>query len=268
MEYIIGWAIVILGLLVVGIIVGRKFGFLANIDVDQVAGERARVLKQQIIADRLRRRLSKWGFLIIRSVKPISRLLRNGFDWFYDRLNDWQRSQANREASLNQEIGKRIETLLSEAEELVKAERLEMAEKKYIEIIGLDPRNFNAFKELGELYYQLELWNEAKQTLEHALHLRRPSSGDQPSSKDLELAQLHFILANVYEGAGELNKAVMALKKALKIEENNPRYLDRLIEVSIIKKDKIVALEGYKKLESTNPENQKLEQFRSRIAEL
>ncbi len=82
------------------------------------------------------------------------------------------------------------------------------------------------------------------------------------------MAQLHFILANVYEGADEPSKAVLALKKALKIEENNPRYLDRLIEVSIIKKDKIVALEAYKKLESTNPENQKLEQFRSRIAEL
>ncbi len=268
MEYIIAWAVVVFGLLIIGIIVGRKFGFLANIDVDQVAGERARVLKQQIIADRLRRRLSKWGFLFVRSLKPISKLLRNSFDWVYDRLNDWQRTQVNKEATLNQEIDKRIETLLQEAEELVRSEHFDLAEKKYIEIIGLEPRNFKAFKELGEVYYRKQAWNEAKQTLEHALHLRRRTTEDQPTVKDLELSQVHFILANAYEASGELAKAILALKKALKIEENNPRYLDRLIEVSIIKKDKIVALDALTRLQSTNPENQKLEQFRSRIAEL
>ena len=137
MVYIIGWIIVILALIIAFIIVGRKFGFLANIDVDQVASERARVLKQQIIADRLLRRLSKWGFLIVRSIKPISRLLRNSFDWVYDRLNDWQRSQANREAVLNQEIDKRIETLLVEAEDLVKNERLDAAEKNILRLSAL-----------------------------------------------------------------------------------------------------------------------------------
>ncbi len=268
MVYIIGWIIVILALIIAFIIVGRKFGFLANIDVDQVASERARVLKQQIIADRLLRRLSKWGFLIVRSIKPISRLLRNSFDWVYDRLNDWQRSQANREAVLNQEIDKRIETLLVEAEDLVKNERLDAAEKKYIEIIGLDPRSFTAFRDLGNVYYQKQSFDEAKQTLEHALQLRRRTTAAEPSEKDLELSAAFFLLACVYQDSGEYAKSITALKRALKIEENNPRYLDRLIEVSIMKKDKIAALDALSKLQAANPENQKLEQFRTRIGEL
>ncbi len=272
MTYLIALAVFLIALVIAGIIVGRKFGVLANINVDEIATEKARALKQQIIADRLQRRLSKWGFLIIRSLKPISRLLRNGFDWLYDALNAWQRTQANREASLNQEIDKRIEVLLAEAEELVRAERYDAAEKKYIEIIGLDPRNFTSFRELGQVYYQKQSFNEAKQTLEHALELRRKSSAaksqGQPSSKDLELAQVHFLLAMVHEESNDLTKAIMYLKKALKIEENNPRYLDRLIEVSIIKKDKSAALEGLDRLSLANPENQKLEQFKERIAEL
>jgi len=272
MEYSIGIAIVILSLSVAGIIVGRKFGLLANIDVDQVASERARVLKQQIIADRLRRRLSKWSFLIIRLVKPVSRLLRNGFDWFYDALNAMQRNQANREATLNQEIDKRIEVLLSEAEELVSNDRLEAAEKKYIEIIGLNPHNFSAFRDLGDVYYRKQSFDEAKQTLEHALQLRRRDTvveeGAELNQKDIETAQVHYLLSLVYEETGELAKSITALKRALKIEQNSPRYLDRLIEVSIIKKDKITALDALGKLEAANPENQKLEQFRSRIGEL
>lgn len=271
MQYIIGWAVVIVSLVIAGIIVGRKFGLLANIDVDQVASEKARALKQQIIADRLRRRLSRWGFLIARFLKPISRLLRNGFDWIYNWLNAWQRSQVNREATINQEIGKRIETLLKEAEDLVSAERFDAAEKKYIEIIGLDPRNFEAFRELGDVYYRKQSFDEAKQTLEHALQLKHKADGPEQSeggAKDTELAQIYYSLALIHEETGEYAKAITNLKRALKIEQNSPRYLDRLIEVSIMKKDKIAALDALKQLETANPENQKLEQFRTRIAEL
>jgi len=272
MQYIIGWAVVILGLVSALFIVGKKFGLLANIDVDNVASEKARALKQQIIADRLRRRFSKWGFFIVRALKPISKLLRNGFDWVYDWLNAWQRTQANREAALNQEIDQRIDILLKEASELVANDRFDAAEKKYIEIIGLDPRNFEAFRELGDVYYRKQSFDEAKQTLEHALQLKRKAEltekGEQENPKDISLAQIYYLLALINEEGGEYGKAIANLKKALKIEQNSPRYLDRLIEVSIIKKDKIAALDAYKQLEAANPENQKLEQFRTRIGEL
>ncbi|MCX6792803.1 MAG: tetratricopeptide repeat protein [Candidatus Falkowbacteria bacterium] len=273
MEYIIAWSVFLVAVVVIFVIIARKAGLLANIDVDQVAGERARILKQQIIADRLRRRFGKWGFWTVKLVKPISKLLRNGFDYVYDSLNAWQRSQVNRQAVLNQEIDKRIETLLVEAEELTKSERFDAAEKKYIEIIGLDPRNFTAFNELGYVYYKKQSFNEARQTLEYALSLRRKSSSlakkeGEPTPKDLEIAQVNYLLGMVFEEIGDLNRAIISLKRALKIENNNPRYLDRLIEVSIIKKDKISALDTLKRLEMVNPENQKLDQFRQRIAEL
>lgn len=273
MEYIIGWIIFAVAFLVIIIIIARKAGLLANIDVDQVSGEKARVLKQQIISDRLKRRFGKWGFWIVKFVKPISKLLRNSFDFVYDALNAWQRAQANREAVLNQEIDKRIEVLMTEAEELVKAERFDAAEKKYIEIIGLDPRNFSAFNELGYVYYKKQSFNEAKQTLEYALSLRRKTNlltkkDGETNNKDSELAQVHYLLGIISEETGDLVKAIASFRRALKIENNNPRYLDRLVEVSIMKKDKILALDALKSLELANPENQKLEQFRQRISEL
>lgn len=274
MEYSIGWVIVALALLIVIIIVARKFGLLANIDVDQVASEKEKVLKQQIIADRLQRRFSKFGFFIIKLVKPFSKFLRNSFDWVYDALNAWQRKQANRAATLNQEIDKRIEILLTEAEDLVKVDRLEAAEKKYIEIIGLDSHNFTAFKELGDVYYRKQNFNEAKQTLDYALRLRKKTNSlmkvgsAEPTAKDLELAQVNYLLALICEATNDLIKATSYLKRALKIEKNSPRYLDKLIEISIIKKDKIAALEAFDSLKASNPENQKLEQFKERISEL
>lgn len=268
MEYTIGWLVFFLALVIVGIIVGRKFGVLANIDVDQVASEKARQLKQQILADRLRRRFGKLRLLIIMIVKPFSKFLRNSFDALYNQLNAVQRTQVNREVSLNQEIDKRVEMLLAEARELVTADRLEAAEKKYIEVIGLEPRNFMAFHELGEVYFKKESFNEARQTLEHALDLWKKLKEETPGLKNMALGQAYYLLALVYESTGDLVKAIIELKKALKVEKNNPRYLDRLVEVSIMKKDKIAALDALGKLEAANPENQKLEQFKERIAEL
>jgi tetratricopeptide (TPR) repeat protein len=272
MEFIIGWLVVVLALIVIIIIVTRKFGLLANIDVTKVASERERVLKQQIIGDRLRRRFGKFSFWTVKLIKPFSRLLRNGFDFIYDRLNAWQRSQKNRNATLNQEINKRIEALLAEAEDFIKLDRLDAAEKKYIEIIGLDSNNFTAFRELGDVYYRQQNFNEAKQTLEYALRLRHKittlKNVLQPNFKDLELSQVNYLLALIGEATNDLTKATMHLKKALKIEKNNPRYLDKLIEISIIKKDKISALEAFDHLKKSNPENQKLDQFKQRIGEL
>ncbi len=270
MEYIIGWTLFVIGLIGVSIIVGRKFSLLANINVEDIQSEKNAQLKQQIIASQLRRRFGRAALLFARIVKPFSRLLRNTFDWLYDRVNNWQKSQANREAVLGQEISKRIEVLLFEAEEMVRDGRLESAEKKYIEIIGLDPKNFRAFKDLGEVYLKNQNLNEARQTLEHALRLKKNAEsvdekGKRKESKDLELSKTYFLLATIFEEAGEYAKAVVQLKRALKIEQHNPRYLDRLIEVSILKKDKINAQQAFTDLESTNPENQKLASFKERI---
>lgn len=273
MSYLIAWSLFALGLIGCLIIIGRKSSLLANIEVDQIQSEKNAQLKQQIIAAQLKRRFGSFGILLAKLVKPFSKLLRNGFDWLYDSLNAWQRAQANREAVLGQEIDKRIDALLFEAEELVKNDRLDAAEKKYIEIIGLDAKNFRAFKDLGEVYFKNQNLNEARQTLEHAMRLRRKSADtkageNEVPANDLELAQANFLLANVYEELGDYAKAILQLKKALKIEQNSPRYLDRLIEVSILKKDKIGALDALKRLEVANPENQKLAAFRERILPL
>jgi tetratricopeptide (TPR) repeat protein len=276
MEYIIGWSLFIIGLIGALIIVGRKFSLLANIDVAEIQTEKNAQLKQQIIASQLRRRFGHAGLFFARLVKPFSKLLRNTFDWLYDKVNNWQRAQANREAMIGLEISKRIDVLLFEAEEMVRDGRLEGAEKKYIEIIGLDPKNFRAFKDLGEVYLKNQNLNEARQTLEHALRLKKNSEraheGEEKTKtkevKDLELSQAYFLLGTIFEEAGEYAKAIVQLKRGLKIERHNPRYLDRMIEVSILKKDKINAQQALTELETVNPENQKLANFKERIEAL
>ncbi|MCX6798366.1 MAG: tetratricopeptide repeat protein, partial [Candidatus Falkowbacteria bacterium] len=81
-------------------------------------------------------------------------------------------------------------------------------------------------------------------------------------------AQTHFSLASVYQALGKWPEAIRSLKKALKIEPANPKYLDTMLEISIIIKDKVLALDAYQKLIKTNPENKKIAEFKKQIDEL
>ena len=55
------------------------------------------------------------------------------------------------------------------------------------------------------------------------------------------------------------------LKEAVTIESGNPKYLDRLIELSIILKDKNLAETSLSKLKEINPENKKINEYKDKI---
>jgi len=59
-----------------------------------------------------------------------------------------------------------------------------------------------------------------------------------------------------------------SIKRSLEKHPNNPRYLDTMIEISIINKDKISALEAFDKLKEANPDNKKLEEWKKEIRKL
>ena len=103
---------------------------------------------------------------------------------------------------------------------------------------------------------------EAKQTFEHILKLME-------DSEDLtEIAEIHFNLSLVNQALNNLDEALGNIKRALGIEPNNPRYLDTRLEISIINKDKILALNTYDKLKKAISEIKKLKDFKKQIDEL
>ena len=177
-----------------------------------------------------------------------------------------------------------VSKLFVEIEELIKQDKLHDAEEKYIEIIGRDSQNLKAFSGLGDLYFEQKNLDEARQTYLHALKLseqnfdqaakaqKRQDAGLAPTTEiqdnTTELAGIYFDLACVNRAAENLKEATENINKALKLEPNNPRYLDTWLEISIINKDKGSALDAYGRLKKVNPENQKLAQIKKEINEL
>lgn len=287
MYNIIPLLLILISLSVIIIMVSRKFSVLAALDLANIPAEKEAKFKERIISNRLKRNIIKYWAKASRVLAPLGRLagsyLKSSLRKLYQAKNVYQAHQGiDRPETIDQ--------LFSQAEELKKRGDLALAEKIYIEIIGLDSKNIKAFKELGRIYFEKKEFEEAKQTFEHILKLKADDEdiydnlaqiakekGDLNEARDEYLklininkqnAQTHFSLAEVYRAMGKFSEAARSLKKVLKIEPANPRYLDTMLEISIIIKDKALALAVYGKLLKANPENNKLEEFKRQINEL
>ncbi len=274
MFNIVPLVIIVICLIVIINIVIKKFSALASLDVSSIQSEREAKFKERIMSNRLKRNYFKYYSRVIKIVRPIEEALSKFFKMLYRKLIEFKDGY-NNESSMVLDTEARINKLLAEAEELIKSDNCDEAEKRYIEIISMDSKHIKTFRLLGQLYMEEKKYQEAEQTLAHVLKLiereMNPDLGQKNGSNEeinRHLAETYFNLAEVSKGKNNLQEALSHINEALEMIPNSPRYLDTKLEISIINKDKNSALEAYDKLVEVNPENQKLAAFKEQIDEL
>ncbi|MFH1661849.1 MAG: tetratricopeptide repeat protein [Candidatus Falkowbacteria bacterium] len=267
MYNIIPLILILISLGVIIMIIIKKMPVLANLDLENIPAEKQAKIKEKIISDRVKRIFFQHSSKIEKMLKPIANLVSVFFRWLHEKLHKLKEDYKKKPVLSDIDTSKKIDLFFSEAEDFKKKNELEEAEKKYIEIIGLDSKNIKAFKLLAQIYFEKKEYGEAKQIFEHVLKLKEDASATL-STGDLDVSQNYFDLALVCQAMNNIDEAEENIKKALKIESNNPRYLDTALEIGIIKKDKDLATDAYEKLIKANPENEKLEKLKEKIDEL
>ena len=265
----------------------KKFPALASLDAANIPAEKEARIKERILSSRLKRNLLKWNVRTAKLLRPLAIGSAGFFRWLYRRLIDLKEGYNIRPSVPPEEMEKNIQLLFEEAENLRRQDELAAAEKKLIEIISLEPKSIKAFKQLAQLYFERKELEEAKQTFEHILKLHEgdeeayeglaqiaSKSGNLDIAKEEYLKSLGFNnqrsttsynLALVYEEMGNQTEAFVTIKQVLILEPMNPRYLDTALRLSIMLKDKEFALEAYESLKKSNPDNQKLVEFKEQI---
>ena len=164
------------------------------------------------------------------------------------------------------------------------------AERLFIEVIKTNPREAEAYRGLGKTYLAMEKLKEAKETFEFLAKLKPDEDRvynylgmvAEAQGKKAEairyfeeavrlndkLAVRFYDLGRMYVSAKRPAAALRNFARAAEIEPNNPKYLDQLLEMSIITGDVDLAQEVYDRLRLTNPDNQKLPGFKQRIEEM
>lgn len=268
MMIIIAWVIALVSLAVIIFIVLRKFPVLANIDIGEIEAERQAELKRKILNDKFKRSVSKVFKELNKFLKPVGKSLGQLFGLLYNRLVNLKENYTEETQVAGEDVFKKIEALFAEAQDLTHKEELAKAEAKYIEIIGIDSKNYKAFELLGENYFDREDYEEAEQTFEHAIKLKEQLKKVGEDISDMELAKTFFSLGLVHQKMSNSSMALAKIKSALELEPNNPRYLDKIVELCIMTKDPDTARDYCQRLESSNSGNKKIKEFKDKIRDL
>jgi tetratricopeptide (TPR) repeat protein len=296
MYNIIPLIVILLSLGVILVIVFKKLPLLASFDVSSIPKEKEAETREKIIEERIKRKAKYIWEKVSPFLKTFGNIFLRKFQASQEKLKKFEekhKSKPKKEILVTktefEDYEKKLTGLLQTAADLVNKEAWADAEKKYIEIISLEPKNIEAFRGLGNLYFLQKNYDESKQTYEHILKLNKQDDqayaylgkiaeekGDFDQAKQDYLQSLnisnsalhHFELAEVCQKMGDFDEAVNNLEKALVSEPNNPKYLDLLLEISIIIKNKALAKEVLKQLKDANPDNGKIPEFEAKIRQL
>ncbi len=272
MYDIIPLLLILTGLTVIIVIAVRKFSVLASLDVETIKQEREAKFKQQIISDRLKRNYRKYYNYFLVFFKPLVLSISKFFIDLHDKMIE-HRVNYKKDKKISLESEETIiDRLFLDIEECLKIGDEDLAEKKYIEIIGTDSKNLKAFQGLGDLYFKKKQYNEAKQTYKHVVKLLESDIDDYDADagilKNRQFADIYFDLSLVEKILENKESALQYIDKALDIEPNNPRYLDTKFEFCIMNKNKNLARATFERLKEVDPEHGKLAELEKEIDEI
>lgn len=234
------------------IIVFRHWHQILVIKPETIPGEREKMLKKTLVSERIKR--------IMRSkLNPLVIIWDQVHGFFHTIWHRWygkteklvEREKEKRQVGGSEmRLSATLENLLDEARKLVDGGKSKDAEKKFLEVIKLDPKNIEAYRGLGDLYINQKQYAEAKEIYNFLIKLNSVSVNRK--------SDYYFNLALVNKLEGANGEAYNYALQALELVPNNPRYLDFIIDLSIIEGDKVGARKHLARLKEVNPENQKI----------
>lgn len=247
---------------------------LARIDLKNLHKAQATTAKEEIIYRRLERKFVAGSQKLFSWFQPLSRWLVDLFRKIYRRVAHLERKYrviAEEKEAAEPTNGSTALKLSGEIDELIEKDEYAEAEKRIIELISHAPNSPIWYRRLGDLYVKTKDYVHARETYEYVITLDEKLRSEKEiinGSESLELAGDYLTLGQILRDTGELDAAVEKIEKACRLEANNPRNLDLLIETSILAGNKVLAWEAFDRLKNVNPDNQKIAELEDRLNEI
>ena len=285
--------IILICVVIIGYIIFTKFPQLTMVETTSSNDDKQDGLKKALLEQRLKRQ-------VVTGIGVLSSVLRpmwdKTVDWFENIVNMFKKKEEEYRhkllhADFKEEVSKeqKISKLMTEVKEFVENKKIKEAEEKLIDILKIDSQNKEAYMQLAKLYWEqkdyehaIELYNYLLKIVEDGtiysdLGAIAEERGNLKEAEDNYLSALktnddaddvYFNLAKLYNEQEEMNKSLEMIQKALQIQPSSPKYLDFLLQISIMVQDKKSANETWQALAEANPDNQKLEEYKELVDEL
>ncbi len=276
--------ILLSSIVLLGRIIWRRLPELKVLDLESIPKEKKTDAKIKILENKFKRQSQEIKEKLDTAIHP----LRSKFDNLGQKLRN-RVLNLEKKYKKNSEIeevrNKSINELFIEAESYINEKEYQLAEKALIEIIARDKKDLRAYELLGLVYRFQKHYNQAIEIIKYLIKLKsleyRKNYSKIPLKKqkfedaediimksldtDSDISRFYNELGEIYLLDGKLEKSLDCYLKASAIEPNNPKYLDKIIELAITIKDFGLAKKTYKRLKEINPDNAKLLDFKEAL---
>jgi len=292
MYTIIPLILIITSLGIILVIIARHAPKAAALDVSTLPEEREAQLKSSILENRLLRKIDSIFKISTHILAPLTRNFTRWYEQGKTRMRSLERAYRFQGGLPDSEkkSAKKAQATAREAQENFAQSNFTKAETLYLSAIKMDPLSAESYMGLGTTYAKMNEWEQARETFEYvtktwpqndeafaALAMVEENQGNTDEAKDHflhalsinnEVIDYHLGLAELYLAKDDKEKAFSSLQKAQVLEPNNPKVLDRLLQVSILVGNKEIASEVLEKIKKSNPDHGKISEFEKTIKEL
>jgi len=279
--------ILVVALALLGRIVLRRLPELKVLDISTIPAEQRDTNKKTILEAKFLRQKKTADKKISQIVNPVKGYLSDLTAKVQESIEVLEKKY-KRQGEVEEVRTKSINELFAEAKAKISSSDYSEAEKDLIEVISRDKKNLEAYELLFDIYRLSKSYSQAEEIIRYLIKLKslkyRKNKNVESLKKekiedtevevletidiDDQLAGYYNDLGGIYELMGKFDKALDANLKANAILPNNPKYLDKVIDLAISVGDKGLAKKTYKRLKEINPKNAKLEQFREALEKL
>ncbi len=183
------------------------------------------------------------------------------------------------------EVG--AQSILAEAQALLKKREIDEAEDKFIQVLKLEPKNIDAYMGLGRIYVIRRDWQTAEEAYRYIVKIKKSFlEGYRELGKvfinlkkwhelrDLmlevinlgkEASWIYEYLAIAYRKVGYPEEAERYFEEAIELDPNNQKLLEDLLEVAILNKNKTLANKAFNTLVKLSNDEIKLQGYRDKI---
>ncbi len=268
----------------------RHWQEIKIIDTNSIQEEREKQKRDELILQRFDR-LKSDKIAPLRAVaKKVIHSTKTRFHAGYLRLVRLEKYYAQAKAPfvlMTPSVKDRIKLLLNDARSLARDTKWADAERRYLEVLGIDAHAWDGYRGLGSIYLKQELYPQAKETFEFLLQSKKADDatfaaladiaekeGNVGQSEDFRkravafrprLANRNAELAEFYLGQGESAKAWPVAKRAVELEPKSAKYLELSLEAAILVGDRQEARRRYDQLRLVSQDRTKLQSVKERL---
>ncbi len=276
-----------------GFLLARRWTDLRLLDPLTIKEEQYRAKRETMIRKRFERMRAERSQPFRRLGRAFTRQVGALYDGATHRLRAIESSYGSVKSpfsSLTPTTRERIKLLLTEARSLMRDVKWAEAEKRFLDVLALDPHHVEAYKGLGQIYLKQKLYPQAQETFSFILKMKRADDATYAALAEIEeaaghwheaeLYRLHAVesggkqayrhaeLAQHYIEAGDLLKAWPPAKRAVELEPNSAKYVEQALEIAVGMGDPQEARIWYQKFRLLSDDRSRFQYWREKVEAL